>query len=304
MRIKRSIARRRDRVSASIQLAVDARMAPHVHTAVLISGFFRSGTTWLQQFVAQALGAKTVFEPMSPPTGHRWPHQVADDMQALQSYLPLGPEDLDDHARAVLLDASRGFGRSAFSLKARARKRRALRRTVVVKHVRAGVILPDLLAWRPMPTLCIRRHPAAVYRSLCRVRWRWSYDRVRYRDTFARSPDSPARDLLLAHDTDGLERFAAAWALSERGAQQVVDDGRALLVRYEEAVARPRAVFDALSALGLPIVDPRPFTADSATTKGARGREAWRQDLSEADLRRLETVTTAIWPAAEAVWHP
>ena len=33
---------------------------------LIVSGFWRSGTTWLQECLAESLGAKTVFEPLSP----------------------------------------------------------------------------------------------------------------------------------------------------------------------------------------------------------------------------------------------
>jgi hypothetical protein len=36
---------------------------------VFVSGFWRSGTTWMQELLAKSLHAKTVFEPLLPTPG-------------------------------------------------------------------------------------------------------------------------------------------------------------------------------------------------------------------------------------------
>ena len=51
---------------------VDYIAAQRLKNTLLINGFWRSGTTWLQQTLVEALHAKSLFEPFSPAAGHQW----------------------------------------------------------------------------------------------------------------------------------------------------------------------------------------------------------------------------------------
>ncbi len=58
---------------------------------VLVSGFWRSGTTWVQECLAESLGAKTIFEPLSPQEPRRrafLASRFPADEDALQAFIP------------------------------------------------------------------------------------------------------------------------------------------------------------------------------------------------------------------------
>jgi hypothetical protein len=53
---------------------MDYIASQQLKNTLLINGFWRSGTTWLQQTLVQALNAKSLFEPFSPAAAARYRH--------------------------------------------------------------------------------------------------------------------------------------------------------------------------------------------------------------------------------------
>jgi hypothetical protein len=281
---------------------------------LLVTGFWRSGTTTLQQALARSLRAKPVFEPLSA----RIPEYLAqvpsaglthDDREA---YMP----DLDAGGASAALwryldDAYAGYCPGHFALLTRERVVHSLRTDVIVKCVRAAFGQRALHARYGMPVVHIRRHPCAVVASLLQTdTWTWDFANVTLPVVLAHIARSPAetaelQEIAGRHDGDALSRIAAYWALTERYAQRALaGQDWAWLVDYEAAVNDPQATIGAIAtALGRAV--PRvPATSDDSpvTEPSRRGApraartDGWRATLPAAEIERVLEIVAAILP--------
>ena len=148
---------------------------------LLVSGFWRSGTTWIQESLAAALTAKTVFEPLAPMDAaakellrRRFP----DDTEDLRQATVLGPCPFDDPLWAVLGDAATGRLATSYLLSCRQTVAESLRTRSVVKDVRLQANLAAFHHRFGTPVLHVRRHPCAVAASLIAADWHWSFARA------------------------------------------------------------------------------------------------------------------------------
>lgn len=270
---------------------------------VLISGFWRSGTTWLQECLAESLDAKTVFEPLSPFNTPRRAQLVArfsGDEDALQAFVPA--DLLEDDPTWALLDAAfTGRHGNNFLLSCRRNMAESRRRKIVVKDVRLQFNLPAVHRRFGIPIIHIRRHPCAVVASLLAADWHWSFERVRLS---ALMPDAAAR-LPREFDMDAVSRIAACWALTERHVACAMNNKPwAKAVTYEEIVENPSSSLTALcqwmgqheeraAAFGRPSasIDPAEFAAS-----GRDHQDRWRKSLSVKQVARIETIVDDLHP--------
>lgn len=276
---------------------------------VLVSGFWRSGTTWLQECLAESLGAKTIFEPLSPMEPKRRAMTESlfpDDEDALQAFIPASCPD--DRTFWTFLDATcTGVYGSRFLLSCRRTVRESFRTGIVVKDVRLQCNLDAFHRRYGVPVVHLRRHPCAVVASLLGANWHWDFGRLRLaamRSAFL--PATAGRPALLqAFDTDALSRIAAVWALSERHVAQALR-GRpwARILTYEDLLADPAARLAALCRdLHLVQVHTASFSQPSATIHpdefAAWSRTApdrWRQLLSAFNIARVQAIVGALYP--------
>lgn len=278
----------------------------------LVSGFWRSGTTWVQDCLAESLGAKTVFEPLSPNDARRRAmlrERFAQEDDA-QAYIP-GP-GLEGPAFWTFLDAAvTGRYGSEFLLSCRGRVRESMRPRIVVKDVRLQFNLGLVHRRYGVPVIHVRRHPCAAVASLMSVDWHWSFGRVRLADLMrgladALPPGYPVGDDLLAEfDTDGLSRMAAAWAVTERFVDlSLSGEPWARIVAYEDLVADPEAGFaDLCRWLGLRRLRVPAYARRSASARGAdltpaerRQHDRWRRILSAGDAARIAEIVGRLYP--------
>ena len=167
---------RRTAVENAAARAID-RSLGHLGAArprLLVSGFWRSGTTWLQESLSTALGAKTVFEPLSP-------------MEPLRraALLRLHPHDTEDLRQATIPGAcpdDAGFWRylgrtcrgrvaTEYLMSCRRDMAESFRRDIVVKDVRLQANLAEFHRRFGVPIVHVRRHPCAVVASLIAADW-------------------------------------------------------------------------------------------------------------------------------------
>ena len=281
-------------VDAGIGLARLAR------PVVVVNGFWRSGTTWLQEGLAESLGAKSIFEPLSPQEPRRraaLAPRFPGDEDALQAFIP-GPIPEGASEWRSFEAACRGLHGGAFLLSCRAGLGESARTAIVVKDVRLHGNLGQVHRRLRTPVVHLRRHPCAVAASLVAADWHWSFARVRLARLV---PDASE---LRPYDTDGLSRIAAYWAHVERqAAQALAGQAWGRTVAYEALAADPGAVVaDLCDWLGLRRRGTPDFSRPAASVHpdvfAARSTapEPWRRSLSEAEVRRVEAIADDVFP--------
>ena len=267
---------------------------------VLVSGFWRSGTTWLQECLVEGLDAKSIFEPLSPQEPRRraaLQDRFPGDEDALQAFIP-GPFEDTSPVWPALDAACRGLHGGAFLLSCRRSVAEAARTAIVVKDVRLHSNLATFHRRLHVPVVHIRRHPCAVAASLLAADWHWNFSRTRLSRLDALPP------AVLAHDTDALSRIAAYWALVERRASEALrEQGWGQVLSYEEFAADPEPVFADLCRrlqlrqrrkpdFGRPAASIHP----DAFSPRAGFREPWRSRLSAANVRQVENIADQVFP--------
>ncbi len=276
---------------------------------VLISGFWRSGTTWLQECLAESLGAKTVFEPLSPfntARRNQLAGQFPGDEDALQAFVPSDMSE-DDPTWALLDAAFTGRHGNNFLLSCRQDVAESCRRKIVVKDVRLQFNLPAVHQRYGIPVIHIRRHPCAVVASLLAADWHWNFERVRLSQLMPHVAGQIPREF----DTDALSRIATCWALTERHAARAMEvEPWAQLVTYEEMVESPSITLAALcqgmkqrearaAAFGRPSasIDPAEFAAS-----GRNRHDRWRKSMPIEQITRVETIVDELHPTWRTTW--
>ena len=267
---------------------------------VVVNGFWRSGTTWLQECLAESLGAKSIFEPLSPQEPRRraaLETRFPGDEDALQAFIPEPwPEGAADWRGFEA--ACRGLHGGAFLLSCRGSVAESARTGIVVKDVRLHRNLGPVHRRFGVPVIHLRRHPCAVAASLVAADWHWSFARVRLARLVPEAAD------LAPYDTDALSRIAAYWALVERdAARALAGQGWGRVVAYEDLVADPAAAVAGLCAwLGMrqrgtpdfsrpaASIHPAAFAARAAVP------EPWRATLSAAEAARIAAIADAVFP--------
>ena len=291
-------------------LAVDRGLAilGVSRSILVVSGFWRSGTTWLQECLAQALGAKTVFEPLSPMEPRRRDAlgNAFSTEDALQAFVP-GP-DPDPAFWRYLDAATRGKTGSRFSLSCRRNLRESFRTGIVVKDVRLHRNLRAVHERLGVPIVHIRRHPCAVIASLRAAEWHWSFERVSLLDWPLPHVEP---ELRRECDCDTLSRLAAFWALHEREAARALhDQAWACEMTYEAMVGAPGRQIETVGAkLGLRMVRDAAMERPSATIDpsafanvAARRPDFWNSLLGKAEIDRIERIASAIYPEWRRHW--
>lgn len=265
---------------------------------VLVTGVPRSGTTWLARLLATAPGtALAGREPMNPRGRQYALGGTLDGWSRLREPTPGQVRRL----RA----AYRGLNPWVYSRYGIRQYAAPLPRTrVVVKDPCALLaIAPVATATGALPVL-VYRHPGAVLASFRRMGWRPRVDEVRELLPGLAPPDAdPATEL------------ASFWAAMHTAAlADLADVPGAVVVSHSELAHSGAAGGAALfAAVGL---EPTARTAQELTKEGSRvavaaGRlhdfdrspravaEAWRADLSAADLDTVERIAGPTLAALE-----
>ena len=151
--------------------ALDYGISPFVDPSetIVISGFWRSGTTWIQRVLADALGAKTIFEPLAPGvTGREKVVPLRIESGSLGNaalYMPGPSEGLERHWGHALV--GRVHGR--WVRRSRRHWSEGLRMRIVVKTVRGAFSLGSVQRRHGNHIIHIMRDPRAVAASMKNV---------------------------------------------------------------------------------------------------------------------------------------
>lgn len=305
---------RRGELASWIDRALACRF--DLSQTLVISGFWRSGTTWLQEALRDILRAKTLFEPLDPLLPEAQAvyaeRQVANRThEFLRLYMPfcrdatLSPGPLHELFRRALCSESR----SSWARRFRQGLVESFRPRLVVKFVNAQLCLRAAQNTFGMPVLHVYRDPRAVIASIKKTRWHWLFDHLSLREQLLDLPDGRAdyfgqwRDDILRYDRYlPVARVAAYWSLTERFLQESYADyeGRFVRVSYEELVQGREQIFsEILRQLGLrPWKEPIHVSEADSTTTSVKQRGApvaqrvagWKQELSRTEIAVIEQV--------------
>ncbi|MEM1149605.1 MAG: hypothetical protein AAGI03_03495 [Pseudomonadota bacterium] len=300
---------------------MDFAATPFLRDRLVVTGFWRSGTTWILEQAAQAIQAKTIFEPLAPSSGAFWEDRpFANDRANCEMFMPLCVAHLSPSARRMSFGAIAGRGQTGFAFFCRQSLEEATRRNTVAKFTRAGFLVPELLTTTDARFLHIRRHPGAVYASLRDMKWEWSIKDVSLSRLYGteNALETPAlsdvRHALLANDQSPARRIAALWALSENAVHQAVRSapaGRIEELSYSDLVLNRACLAEALKALGFQLKakhDPSRVspvtTLDRYTLNTHERLNSWQDTLSHREKDELRSVTLELFPdGADVFWE-
>ena len=262
--------------------------------ALVISGFPRSGTTWLAQTLASSPGLGVLFEPMNllrvreaRAAGCRW-----ENFREPSESWPEG----EVFFRAVF--GGRVLNRWTVSHLPLSKARQVER--WVVKFVRANQLLGWIINhFLIAPPVLVIRHPCAVYSSWIQRGWPVSAEFPHW-DPFFRSFPS-FRDTVLRLTTPE-ERLAAQWSMHYYTAFQHLEPRHYLLSPYERLVRDGRREVDRiLSVWGVPQSDglsellSRPSGKASGQVAAEAGQRPpdWTRRLPTVAIDRILRVLSA-----------
>jgi hypothetical protein len=295
-----------------------AEMFP-LRGSILINGFWRSGTTWVQQVLARSYAAKTIFEPLAPSS--QFPLQKrlfgsATPTAWRESFLPLSPELLkpEDVSYLDLAFAGCSPTRSKFPYLCRKSVAECFSRRLVIKCVRAHCLLGYMAERYDVIPIHVSRHPCAVVASFTASDWTWNFDQVDFSHLY---PDSqPFEDARAEEERQVLHTYsaspmtsktAALWALMERRATETPG---VVSIRYEDLARNPEQEFRALGRkAGFALCKPLETDEDSPVTFSKRkGTEiehrltSWKHELPLEEQNSVRSVVEKIWPAGASLW--
>lgn len=299
---------------------LDRLVAPWVDPAktIVVSGFWRSGTTWLQESLAALIGAKTVFEPFhwrvpayieAVTTDGHLPRQ---DVPYLKAYLPyLGHPRIERELWRFIEEVLRAnVGDGSWIRRTRSSTYESLRSRVVVKMVRGQLCLPAIQNRFGTPIVHICRDPRAIIASIQRNDWGWWLADLSLREQLLEPTDGRFdfferwRDLILHYDKqDVVTRIVAYWALLELFAREHGGSDRLLLVSYERLCRDTEGVLARLlRQMGLTVSSDSIAvlqTASETTTRERAGLSVetringWKQELDKTEAALIDSVMKA-----------
>ncbi|WP_446348050.1 hypothetical protein [Coleofasciculus sp. F4-SAH-05] len=226
-----------------------------ISKCIVVNGFWRSGTTWLQDTLSAATNAKAVFEPFAPRAGYFYktipeikPPQ--HDPTFLNLLIPYQDHNFREgsHLKLIvdkaLLDLlpHRNTQRSIRPISYYSRDR------VVVKFVRASLCLKAIYNDWPVSIIHIYRDPRALIHTIMRIQyWRAIFEQLSLSKQLLQINDGRKNyfsrwenDILELDQQDLSSRLAAYWALTEKyvvdSFQNQQNKNRFYIVNYDEMV--------------------------------------------------------------------
>jgi hypothetical protein len=305
---------RRGQLAYFIDRALAHRLDPS--QTLVISGFWRSGTTWLEEALREILNAKTLFEPCDPlaremQAVHASAGVERNSYEALRLFMPYSRPGTMESAplREMFGKALRSESWGSWLRRFRTGLAESLKPRLVVKFVRAQLCLRAAQDTFGMPVLHVYRDPRAVIASVRKTRWHWLFDHLSLREQLLDPRDGRAayferwRDAIEEYDqADAVARLAAYWALSEAFLRDSYRDEpeRFVCVGYEKLVQQREGLFgELLARLKLKpwserfAVSQRDSTTTSHPQRGVPVGErvgGWKKVLSGAEIAMIESV--------------
>lgn len=302
------------RLAAHLDRLLAPRLAPK--NTVVVSGFWRSGTTWLQEALAELLQAKTLFEPfhyMTPTTKRlfKYYHVAQRGRRFQELFIPYcAPENFDGHFLQSYYERALRGDVPGFAVRVLRRSlQESLRTRLVVKFTRGQFSLHAAQQAFDMPVIHVYRDPRAVIASAKLTDWYWMFDHLSLRAQLLEIKDGRRRhfeqweELFRLYEDDKVARLAAYWAITEKFLYDAFADRRSriVIVNYQALLRRKEELMaEMLERLGVKIPARRRAAkisrdsySTSETRKGASTEErlaGWRKVLTPEEITTIERI--------------
>ncbi|MCG3119057.1 MAG: hypothetical protein ALAOOOJD_01385 [bacterium] len=306
--------------AAAASYDIDRQVAAQINPrdSLFMCGFWRSGTTWLQESLTKMLTAKLVFEPLFSEVPEVKALYAQDNYLAerkkgfLWQYMPFcGAPTLAGHPLHRVFDLALHSALSGRWVRIyRNRLDESFRTRVILKCVRAQLCLRAVHNTFALPVIHIYRDPRAVMASAKTTPWGSMFKHLSLANQLLHPDDGRAdffgqwREEIKHYDEgDMVTRLTAYWALTEKFVQHSFADNRAriVFVSYEDLCRRrEQVVLEMLQRLNVAPVgehDFRVFDDDSSSSaKHRRGLPVgeriagWKKVLSSAEAESIATM--------------
>ena len=296
----------------------------------IVVGFGRSGTTWVQDVLAQSNQLRAVFEPLHPimlrsfDPGMAGYREAGDDDPQLRAYLEkyllgdfhslwvdyrvmqrrLVPRGEDQWSLRGLRSVAMSHRLAARNIRRYWRQRGHEQR--IVKFVRANMMLSWLQRSFDARIVYIVRHPAAVVLSQLRAARFWhprrTIEQYRQDKRLLETLDKPTATMV-CEPLEYIEACALQWCIEVRTALNQARDSGITVVFYEELIEHGRPEWQRiLRALGLHSIPEDDLVmmpsqqawGDKAKNAGlVRRYESWMQQGDKDVIARVQNVLDA-----------
>jgi hypothetical protein len=288
---------------------------------VVIAGSGRSGTTWIQDVIAQANGMRTLFEPLNPigvpkaePFAFRFIPAAADEpdlkafmdtvfsghMKSLWAQYRILPERFNI--------CRHGIKKTVYNTRRLFRHYRRYYMCsdngIIVKFIRANLMLHWIVNTYKIPVLYVVRHPCSIIASRLKLKspeWRYKTEISRYRK------DVILQDTLLNKVNLDLEQpmsqasgLACVWCIENILPIRWAKENHYDMINYEILLADPEhewsRVVKALKLDNIPSSDlvEIPSQQVSQEMRGKKFDDShlgkWKKDLSDVQIKDIEDI--------------
>lgn len=228
-----------------------------VHSARLIVGSGRSGTTWLQTMACRAAALRPVFEPF-----HAEREPAFSDVPFGRYIRPRAAEpDLQERVEAVLSGRFRSEWQDHLC-------RPGVYRGRVVKEIRnllwAGWLCRN---FPQVPTVYVIRHPMAVASSSRALEWQPEHFQRMLGESELFRDHLPQFGPEVSRLRTPWERALAGWCIENIVAIRTLPDSGAQLLIYEDALVSAEVLRSFLEHLRVPTGNLEGADAPSVTTR-------------------------------------
>lgn len=313
------VARLHDTVQSLLCSCLDRLVGVTVDPgqSLVINGFWRSGTTWVQEIAAEMMNAKMVFEPFQArakaifgcldelrPARRDYPF-----VNALMPYLESCPQD--GKLRELIEGSLRGQLRSHHVRRGRPQLRDSLRDRVAVKFTRGSLCLTAISQCFQTPVLHVQRDPRAVIASIKKgYRSGWgegAFDDFDLATHLLGVDDGRRRyfvrwerEIVELQRQDDIARLAGYYCLTE----QCLDDqlaqanpSRFIRLQYEDLLsAGPEKLRSSLESIGVRTV---PVSLERFSRKSSTAYPAGKSRSEPADPGKTATKWKSLLTPAE-----
>lgn len=325
-------------------MSIHTGRTPALEPPLLIAGSGRSGTTWVLDVLASAFGLRTIFEPLHPNAvrgaqAYAWrfvpPTAEPDGMEAFFRRVFSGdlstwwtdyripPYTLIPPARDLrepgALHKIYHSWRNAIRQYQEYRPTRS-RPRLLVKCIRANLLLGWLASRFDARVLLLVRHPAAVVESKLRIGGR-SWDPARMTGVYRRDENLPALgggryvDLLHQDLTDA-EALTLVWCIENQVPMAEAAENGYLIVHYEDLLGDGGQIWDRIAQFfGLeasgwdgdliraPSQQASPAFQNAGEARKAT-RPGWMARMRSQDLQAVDRILKAVGVTAYDVSEP